>query len=50
MDPPSRSSMFRLESSDPIIKQHAEIIQPNYEDNQLNCGGLQVTEMYIVDT
>lgn len=42
LEPPSRSSMFRFAYSDPMLIPHRDIIQPNYLDNQLNCGGRQV--------
>ena len=39
LEPPSRSSMFRFAYSDPMLIPHRDLIQPNYLDNQLNCGG-----------
>ncbi|XP_076823083.1 uncharacterized protein LOC143469315 [Clavelina lepadiformis] len=42
LQPPSRSSMWRYAYSDPILYPYRSIIQPNYDDNGLNCGGKQV--------
>lgn len=37
IDPPSRSSMWRYGFNNP----------PNYDDNQLYCGGVQVPERFF---
>nr|XP_009857447.1 uncharacterized protein LOC104265352 [Ciona intestinalis] len=39
LQPPSRSSMWRYKYTDPMLSPYAEIIQSNYDDNGLNCGG-----------
>ena len=43
MEPPSRGSLFRFKD-DPVVSTspYAKDIKPNYNDNQLFCGGVQV--------
>jgi len=40
--PPSRSSMWRYKDTDPTLIPYKDIIQANYNDNELNCGGRDV--------
>jgi len=44
LEPPSRSSMFRFAYSDPMLIPYRDVIQPNYNDNELNCGGRDVSD------
>lgn len=41
-EPLSRSSMWR-DIGDPSVAPYADIIVDNYNDNQLFCGGFQVS-------
>uniref|UniRef100_H2YE09 Chitin-binding type-4 domain-containing protein n=1 Tax=Ciona savignyi TaxID=51511 RepID=H2YE09_CIOSA len=41
LEPPSRSSMWRYKRTDPALTPYTDIIQDNYDDNGLNCGGKQ---------
>ena len=38
MDPPGRGTMWRFQSTNPLLQGHTFI--PNYTDNGNNCGGL----------
>jgi len=42
MEPPSRASLWRFMNTDPAIIPYASIVEPNYNDNELFCGGFQV--------
>ena len=39
--------MFRFAYSDAMLIPYRDIIQPNYNDNQLYCGGKGVSNTYI---
>uniref|UniRef100_H2ZBC8 Chitin-binding type-4 domain-containing protein n=1 Tax=Ciona savignyi TaxID=51511 RepID=H2ZBC8_CIOSA len=41
MEPPNRSSLWRFWDTDPAIAPYKSIIEPNYGDNELFCGGFQ---------
>ena len=43
LEPPSRSSMHRYKQTDPMLIPYRDIIEANYNDNQLYCGGRQVS-------
>jgi len=42
IDPPSRSSMFRYKETNPLIIPYASIVEDNWTDNELFCGGFSV--------
>ncbi|CAK8682692.1 unnamed protein product [Clavelina lepadiformis] len=41
IEPPSRSSLYLFAASDESLIKYKNLIQPNFDDNGLNCGGLQ---------
>ncbi|XP_076825221.1 uncharacterized protein LOC143470825 [Clavelina lepadiformis] len=41
IEPPSRSSLYLFAASDETLIKYKNLIQPNFDDNGLNCGGLQ---------
>jgi len=41
IEPPSRASLFRF-PNDEMIKPYLDIVEPDYNDNQLFCGGFAV--------
>ena len=49
LEPPSRASMFRFENTDPMLIPYRDVIEPNYNDNQLFCGGRSVRRIACSD-
>ncbi|XP_076802032.1 uncharacterized protein LOC143446325 [Clavelina lepadiformis] len=41
MEPPNRSYMWRVKDEDPAIIPYKDIVEENWNDNQLYCGGFQ---------
>ena len=48
MDPPGRSSLWRFIDSNPLLTPYVGMIEYNYNDMGLNCGGLthQISQGY----
>ncbi|CAK8677455.1 unnamed protein product [Clavelina lepadiformis] len=46
MEPPNRSYMWRVKDEDPAIIPYKDIVEENWNDNQLYCWGFQEGNTY----